>query len=82
MNSSRVDLLSSFGFGNELASYSEGAYVYTKSRKKILDFTGGIGVLNHGHNHPRIIKVRKRFQEKLRMEVHRNFFSPGIFCVL
>ena len=71
-------MLSSFGFGNDLASHSEGAYVFTKSQKKILDFTGGIGVLNHGHNHPRILKVRKQFQNNLRMEVHRNFFSPYI----
>ena len=78
VNASRVSLLSSFGFGNDLANYSEGAYVFTKSKKKILDFTGGIGVLNHGHNHPRILKVRKKFQEDLRMEVHRNFFSPYI----
>lgn len=78
MNASRVNLLSSFGFGNDLASYSEGAYIFTKSKKKILDFTGGIGVLNHGHNHPRILKVRKKFQNELRMEVHRNFFSPYI----
>ncbi len=78
VNASRVALLSSFGFGNDLASYSQGAYIYTRSKKKILDFTGGIGVLNHGHNHPRIIKVRKKFQEDLRMEVHRNFFSPYI----
>ncbi len=78
VNASRVGLLSSFGFGNDIASYSEGAYVFTKSKKKILDFTGGIGVLNHGHNHPRILKVRKKFQEDLRMEVHRNFFSPYI----
>ncbi len=78
MNASRVNLLSSFGFGNDLASYSEGSYIFTKSKKKILDFTGGIGVLNHGHNHPRILKVRKKFQNDLRMEVHRNFFSPYI----
>ena len=78
MNASRVNLLSSFGFGNDLASYSEGAYIFTKCKKKILDFTGGIGVLNHGHNHPRILKVRKKFQNDLRMEVHRNFFSPYI----
>ena len=36
--------------------------------------TGGIGVLNHGHNHPQILKVRKSFSEKKQMEVHKNFF--------
>ena len=54
---SQVDLIGSFLFGRELAKYSEGCYIYTKERK-ILDLTGGIGVLNHGHNHPRILAAR------------------------
>ena len=77
VSSSQVDLIGSFLFGRELAEYSEGCYIYTKSRK-ILDITGGIGVLNHGHNHPRILKVRRDFNKKKKMEVHKNFFSPYI----
>ena len=45
---------------------------------RILDATGGLGVLNHGHNHPRIIAARKRFQEQGRMEVHKSFLSPYV----
>ena len=78
VNASRVELLSVFDFGRELVSHSEGMYIYTKDGKKIFDFTGGIGVLNHGHNHPRILQVRKDFQNEKRMEVHRNFFSQYI----
>ena len=59
-------------------SHSEGIYIYTKNGEKILDFTGGIGVLNHGHNHPRILKARQQFQSEKRMEVHRNYFSQYI----
>ena len=76
INSSQVDLISSFGFGRELVEKSEGAYIYTKSNKKILDFTGGIGVLNHGHNNQRILNARIKFQNEHRMEVHKNYFSP------
>jgi putrescine aminotransferase len=78
VNAARVDLLSAFDFGNELVSHSEGIYIYTKNGEKILDFTGGIGVLNHGHNHPRILKARQQFQSEKRMEVHRNYFSQYI----
>ena len=46
VNAARVDLLSAFDFGNELVSHSEGIYIYTKNGEKILDFAGGIGVLN------------------------------------
>ena len=78
VNNSQVDLISSFGFGKDTVEKSEGIYIYTKNGKKIFDFTGGIGVLNHGHNHPRILKVRKDFNEQIKMEVHKNFFSPYI----
>ena len=76
INSSQVDLISSFGFGNDEVEYAKGCYIYTKCGKKILDVTGGIGVLNHGHNHDRILKVRSHFSENNKMEVHKNYFSP------
>ena len=78
VNNSQVDLISTFGFGNDTISHAEGMYIYTNNKKKILDFTGGIGVLNLGHNHPRILKIRKQFADKLKMEVHKNYFSPYI----
>ena len=76
INSSQVDLISSFGFGNDEVEYAKGCYIYTKCGKKILDVTGGIGVLGHGHNHDRILKVRSHFSENNKMEVHKNYFSP------
>ena len=76
ISKSQVELIGSFGFGNDLVDYAEGSYIYLNNGKKIIDFTGGIGVLGHGHNHPRIIQERKLFQERKRMEVHKNFFSP------
>ncbi len=82
VNSSRVDLLKIFEFGNELASHAEGTKIFLKNGKTILDFTGGIGVLNHGHNHPRILEVRRRFAEMKRMEVHRNYFSQYLSVLI
>jgi putrescine aminotransferase len=76
VNRSQVRLMTSFGFGRELVDHAEGAYVYTRDGRRILDFTGGVGVLNHGHNHPRILAARRRFQEQRRMEVHKTYFSP------
>ena len=78
VNNSQVDLISKFGFGNDLAEYSDGIIIKTKSGKEIYDFTGGIGVLNHGHNNQRILNLRKKFSEEKRMEVHKNFFSPYV----
>jgi len=75
---SQVDLIGSFGFGRTVAVRAEGMYIYTSDGRRILDFTGGIGVLNHGHNHPRILAARIEYQNQKRMEVHKNFLSPYI----
>lgn len=76
VNKNQVRLMTSFGFGRDLVDHAEGAYVHTRDGRRILDFTGGVGVLNHGHNHPRILAARRKFQERRRMEVHKTYFSP------
>lgn len=73
---SQVSLLGSFGFGRDLVDRAEGCWIVLRDGRRILDFTGGIGVLNHGHNHPRILAARRRFQQRPRMEVHKNYLSP------
>jgi putrescine aminotransferase len=78
VNRSQVSLMTSFGFGKELVDRAEGAYIYTRDGRRILDFTGGVGVLNHGHNHPRILAAREKFAARRRMEVHKTYFSPYV----
>ncbi|MEU5163994.1 aminotransferase class III-fold pyridoxal phosphate-dependent enzyme [Streptomyces sp. NPDC020875] len=78
VNRSQVSLMTSFGFGRELVDHAEGAWIHTRDGRRILDFTGGVGVLNHGHNHPRVLAARRRFQERRRMEVHKTYFSPYV----
>ena len=78
VNPGQVDLIGSFGFGRDLIKKAEGMYLHTQSGRKILDFTGGISVLNHGHNHPEILDARKKFSVHKLPEVHKNFLSPFI----
>lgn len=78
VSKSQVSLIGSFGFGRTVATSSQGMYIQTADGRDILDFTGGVGVLSHGHNHPRILKARKDFQEQQRMEVHKNFLSQYV----
>lgn len=73
---SQVSLMTTFGFGRELVDHAEGVWIRLRDGRRILDFSGGVGVLNHGHNHPRILAARRRFAEQRRMEVHKAFFSP------
>jgi len=78
INSKRVGLLSTFGSGRVLVKSAQGAKIKLKNGKIILDATGGFGVLNHGHNHPRILKARKWASENLKMEVNKSFLSPAL----
>ena len=71
-------IFSSFSIGMDLFDKADGMYIYTRDGKKILDLTGGIGVLNHGHNDEKILKARIKYQNEKRMEVHKLVFSPYI----
>jgi putrescine aminotransferase len=75
---SQVSLMTSFGFGRELVERAEGPWIYLRDGTRVLDISGGVGVLNHGHNHPRILAARREFARHGRMEVHKAFFSPYV----
>lgn len=68
--------LNMLGFDKIELEHAQGLFIYTKCGRKIYDFTGGISVLNLGHNHPRILEVRREFAEKKRPEVWKAFLSP------
>mmetsp|Transcript_14277 Transcript_14277/g.30486 ORF Transcript_14277/g.30486 Transcript_14277/m.30486 type:complete len:423 (+) Transcript_14277:240-1508(+) len=42
-----------------------GSYVQTSCGKELLDFTTGIGVVNTGHSHPRVVAAAKEQVEKI-----------------
>jgi len=78
VNPGQIGMISSFSFGQERAVRAEGCWIDTDAGRRVLDFTGGMGVLNHGHNHPRILAARQRYQAAQRLEVHKNFLSPHL----
>ena len=51
-------------------SRAAGAYLWDDQGKKYLDFVGGIGVLNVGHNHPRVVEA---FRKQLDCFSHIGF---------
>ena len=75
INPNQAQIFSNLPYGKDIFSSAKGVYIYTTNGKKILDFTGGLGVLGLGHNHENIIASRIKFQEKNRMEVHKIVFS-------
>ncbi|OFZ21433.1 MAG: hypothetical protein A2X94_07960 [Bdellovibrionales bacterium GWB1_55_8] len=69
-------ILDSFSSGDEVVDRAEGVWLTTRSGRKLLDVTGGTGVLSLGHNPDAVLSRRIQFQERKRMEVHKTFFSP------
>ena len=75
INPNQAQIFSNLPYGKDIFSSAKGVYIHTSDGKKILDFTGGLGVLGLGHNHENILASRIKFQEKNRMEVHKIVFS-------
>jgi len=75
INPNQAKIFSNLPFGKDTFIKAEGVHIYTSDGKKILDFTGGLGVLGLGHNHKKIIERRIKFQKENKMEVHKIVFS-------
>jgi len=69
-------MMAMLGFHRIRPVRSEGMRLHLADGTSVLDFTGGVGVLNHGHNHPRILKARADFAARRGMEVWKFFPSP------
>jgi acetylornithine/succinyldiaminopimelate/putrescine aminotransferase len=75
MSPGQVSLLRLLGLGNVLLERAEGMYYVDQNGRRILDFFGGFGSLAHGHNHPRILAARIRYQQEKRPEIAMAFMS-------
>jgi acetylornithine/succinyldiaminopimelate/putrescine aminotransferase len=75
VNPGQLHFLKLLGFHEVLIDSAEGMFYTDKSGREILDFFGGFGALAMGHNHPRILEVRRRFQEEKRHEIAMAFMS-------
>jgi len=52
----------------------EGAYVWDREGRRYLDFTSGIGVVNTGHSHPRVVEaVREQAGRGLHLQANIGF---------
>lgn len=75
VNPGQLHFLKLLGFHEVLIDSAEGMYYTDQRGRRILDFFGGFGALAMGHNHPRILGVRRRFQEEKRHEIAIAFMS-------
>ena len=75
INPGQVHFLKLLGFDKILVERAEGMHYITKDGRKILDFFGGFCSVAFGHNHPRIVAARKKFQDENRHEICMAFMS-------
>jgi len=64
---------------NLVVERGEGCYVYTTDGQNYLDFTSGIGVVNTGHSHPKIVKaIQDQAAQIMHAQVNCYFHPPLI----
>ncbi len=69
------------GFDKIRITRAEDVYYYDADNNKILDCWGGFGSLNLGHNHPRLVQTRRRFDDENQAEIC-HAFVPACAAVL
>ncbi|MBZ9653212.1 aspartate aminotransferase family protein [Phyllobacterium lublinensis] len=75
LNPGQLHFMKLLGFHKVKIERAEGMYYYDQNGRAILDFFGGFGSLAFGHNHPRIVAARKKFQDESRQEIAIAFMS-------
>lgn len=75
LNPGQLHFMKLLGFDKVKVERAEGMHYITSDGRQILDFFGGFGSVAFGHNHPRVIAARKRFQDEQRHEICMAFMS-------
>jgi acetylornithine/succinyldiaminopimelate/putrescine aminotransferase len=75
LNPGQVHFMRLLGFDKVLVEKAEGVHYIDAKGRRILDFFGGFGAVAFGHNHPRIIAARQKYQEESRQEICMAFMS-------
>jgi acetylornithine/succinyldiaminopimelate/putrescine aminotransferase len=75
LNPGQLHFMKLLGFHKVKVERADGMFYVDQNGRKILDFFGGFGSLAFGHNHPRILEARRKFQEEKRHEIAIAFMS-------
>ncbi len=75
LNPGQLHFMKLLGFDKIKIDRAEGVHYVTSDGRRILDFFGGFGSVAFGHNHPRIVAARQRFQDEQRHEICMAFMS-------
>ncbi|QDZ02954.1 aspartate aminotransferase family protein [Nitratireductor mangrovi] len=75
LNPGQLHFMKLLGFHKVKVERAEGMHYIDQNGRKILDFFGGFGSLAFGHNHPKLLEARKKFQDEQRHEIAIAFMS-------
>ena len=75
INPGQLHFMKLLGFHKIKVERAEGMFYYDQNGRAILDFFGGFGSLAFGHNHPKILDARRKFQDEKRHEIAIAFMS-------
>ena len=75
LNPGQLHFMKLLGFHKVKIERAEGMFYIDHNGREILDFFGGFGSLAFGHNHPRILSARQKFQDEKRQEIAIAFMS-------
>ncbi|MEL6966623.1 MAG: aspartate aminotransferase family protein [Pseudomonadota bacterium] len=75
LNPGQLHFMKLLGFHRVKIESAQGVWYKDQNGRRILDFFGGFGSLSFGHNHPRIVDARKKFQDENRHEIAMAFLS-------
>ncbi len=75
-------LLNMLGFTQSAPVRARGTRLYLKDGTDILDMSGHLGVMNIGHNHPRVLKARREWADQEQLEFWKFHPSPyqAVLC--
>jgi acetylornithine/succinyldiaminopimelate/putrescine aminotransferase len=75
LNPGQLHFLKLLGFDRVLIERAQGMHYIDVKGRKILDFFGGFTAAGFGHNHPRIIEARRKFEAEKRQDICMAFMS-------
>ncbi|NLW46956.1 MAG: aspartate aminotransferase family protein [Firmicutes bacterium] len=75
-------MLDMLGFARSTPVRAKDTKLYLRDGTEILDMSGHLGVMNVGHNHPRVLKARQEWANKEQLEFWKFHPSPyqAILC--
>jgi len=76
LNPGLISLMRLGGYDRVQIVRAEGAFMYTRDGRALLDLVSSYGALNHGHNHPRVVRASRWFDERGDVDLCKEFPSP------